>query len=120
MESYLKDAGIEDVRVVTLEDGDSETRSVDILIRKCKPEVVILSTERRGGLDAALMKAGVRVVRFQRTGNLSSTLIRHLIATGDPEWRTLTGRSVAKLIEEFGGIERIRRLYGPRKKSASA
>ena len=120
MESYLKETGINSVRVLTLEDGASETWAVDNLVRRCKPEAVILSTERRGGLDAALTRAGVRVVRFRRTGTTSSTLIRHLIATGDPEWRTLTGRSVAKLIEEFGGIERIRRLYGLGKKLASA
>lgn len=119
MESYLKEAGISGVRVVTLEDGDSETWAVDNLVRRCKPEAVILSTERRGWLDAALKKAGVRVVRFRRLGNTSSTLIRHLIASGDPEWRTLTGRSIAKLIEEFDGIERIRRIYGPRLESAS-
>ena len=111
MEAYLGEAGIEGVRVVILEDGDSETWAVDNLIRKCKPDVVFLSTERRGPLDAALAKAGVRVARFQRTGTVSSTLIRHLIATGDPAWRKLTGRVVVKLIEEYGGIERIRRIY---------
>ena len=111
IESYLKEAGIDDERVATLEDGDSETWSVESLIRKSKPDAVILSSERRGGLDAALTRAGVRVVRFKRTGNVSSTLIRHIIATDDPEWSNLTGRSVAKLIEEIGGVERIRRLY---------
>lgn len=119
MEEYLKEDGIDGVRVVALKDGDTETWSVENLIRKCKPDFVILSTERRGGLDAALNKAGVQVVRFRRTGNLSSTLIRHLIATGDPKWTTLTGRSVARLIARFNGIERIRGCYDPTKQSPS-
>lgn len=111
LEAYLKEAGIEGVSVVTLNDGSSETWAVDNLIRTCKPDAVILSTENRGQLDAALSKSGVRVVRFRRTGTVSSTLVRHLIAMGDSGWRRLTGKSVAKLVQEFGGIERIRRIY---------
>lgn len=118
MEAYLKESGIDGIRVVALDDGDSETWAVDNLVRRCKPDTVILSTERRGPLDAALAKAGVKVVRFKRTGSLSSTLIRHHIATGDPDWRRLTGQSVASLIEEFSGSERIRRIYGSGRKQS--
>lgn len=110
MEAYLREAGVGGVRVVTLEDGDSVTWAVDNLIRKCKPDLVLLSTERREPLDAALAKAGVRVARFRRTGTVSSTLIRRLIATGDPAWQKLTGKSVVRLIQEFRGVERIRRV----------
>ncbi len=113
MEAYLDEAGIEGVRVVALEDGDSEMGSVENLIRMCKPDMVLLSTERRSSLDVALTKSGVRVVRFRRTGTVSSTLIRHLIATGNPGWRNFTGKSVARFIEKFGGIERIRGVCAP-------
>lgn len=63
-DAYLGEAGIRGVRMVALEDGDSETWAIEILIRTCNPDVVLLSTERRGPLDAALAKAGVRVIRF--------------------------------------------------------
>ena len=110
--AYLKESRIQGVRVVTVEDGDSETRAVGNLLRRCRPDTVLLSTERRGPLEGALARAGVRVVHFPRRGTVSSTRIRHLVAAGDPSWRALTGRSVARLMEEFGGIERIRRAAG--------
>lgn len=110
--AYLKESRIPGVRVVTVEDGDSETRAVGNLMRRCRPDTVLLSTERRGPLERALARAGVRVVRFPRRGTVSSTRIRRLVAAVDPSWRALTGRSVARLMEEFGGIERIRRTGG--------
>ena len=111
MQAYLRESGIRGVRVVTLEDGDSESRAVATLVRTFRPEVVLRSTEKRGRLDAALAKAGVRVVRFGRRGTVSSTRIRHAIATGDPRWTALTGTSVVRLIRQFHGIERIRESH---------
>ncbi len=111
MMALLKEAGIDGLRVVTLADGPSETWSVENLIRRCKPEVILLSTERRGSLDAALARSGVRVTRFRRTGTVSSTRIRDSIAAGTEEWRRLTGKSVATLIENYDGPRRIRRAY---------
>ncbi len=111
MRALLKEAGIDGPRVVTLADGPSVTGSVENLVRKCKPEVILLSTEKRGPLDAALERAGVRVTRFRRTGTVSSTRIRDAIAAGTEEWRRLTGKSVATLIEKYDGLRRIRRAY---------
>lgn len=112
MEALLKEAGIDAVRVVTLADGPSEVWSVENLIRRCKPDAVLLSTETRGSLDAALARAGIRVARFRRTGTVSSTRIRDSIAAGTEGWRRLTGQSVATLIEKYDGPRRIRRAYG--------
>ncbi len=112
MEALLQEAGVDGVRVTTLADGPSVRGSVENLVRRCRPDAVILSTERRGSLDAALARAGVRVARFRRTGTVSSTRVRDSIAGGTEEWRRLTGEAVATLIEQYDGPERIRRSYG--------
>lgn len=110
LEAYLKERGLRGVRVVTLSDGPSEAWALDALIRRCHPDVLLLSTERRS--LATLAERRVPVVRFARRGTISSTRIRRAIATGDPGWRTLTGRSVAELIDRWDGVRRIRRAYG--------
>lgn len=117
--AYLREAGIRGVRVVTLDDGDSEIGAVEALVRRYRPDVVLLSSERRASLDRALTEVGLRVVRFRREGTVSSTLIRRLIAAGDPGWSALTGRSVVRLVRRFNGLERIRRLYGARTTSSA-
>lgn len=112
MEALLNEAGIDAIRVVVLADGPSVVGAVENLIRRCTPDTVLLSTERRGSLDAELVRAGVRVVQFRRTGTVSSTRIRDSIAAGTEGWRRLTGKSVASLIEKYDGLRRIRRAYG--------
>ena len=109
LRAYLKEAGIRGVAVVALNDGKSMAWAVDNLIRKCKPDLLFLSNEKNRLVTIAARK--VRVVRFPRTGRVSSTLIRNLIAKGDPRWKSLTGPSVARAIEQVGGIRRIERAY---------
>jgi cytidyltransferase-like protein len=109
MEAYLKESGIRGVRVVTLRDGPSVLWALDNLVRRCKPDILLLSTERSG--LARWAKGKVKVVRFRRTGRISSTRIRDHIASGDPAWRKWTGRSVARLIVRADGIARIQRAY---------
>lgn len=109
MDAYLEESGIRDVRVVTLKDGSSESWALDNLLRKCSPDVLFLSTERN--TLARLARNKVTVVRFRRTGPVSSSLIRQQIASGDPRWRKLTGKSVGRLIEEWDGPRRIREAF---------
>lgn len=120
MEAFLEEAGIGPLRVVTLADGPSVTWSVDHLMRTCQPDVVLLSTERREALDAALARAGVRIVRFRRRGTVSSTRMRDSVAAGTEGWRRMTGRAVAALIEKYDGLRRIRRAYGREVSNASS
>ena len=110
MEAFLLERGIEGVRVVTVRDGPSESWALDRLLRTCRPDVLFLSTGKTS--LAALAEPHVRVLRFRRTGAISSTRIRDAIARGDPSWRALTGQSVARLIVTCDGIRRIRRAYG--------
>jgi nicotinamide mononucleotide adenylyltransferase len=110
LEAYLKERGVRGVRVVALNDGPSESWALDALMRRCHPDVLLLSTEK--SRLATLARRKVSVVRFPRRGSVSSTRLRRAIATGDPVWKTLTGRSVAELIERRDGVRRIRRAYG--------
>jgi nicotinamide mononucleotide adenylyltransferase len=109
MESYLAELKIRGVRVVTLRDGRSERWAISNLIRKCDPDVLFLSDEKSRLSDLASRR--VRVVRFPRTGNISSTRIRDSIAAGNGRWKRLTGRSVANLVARFDGLRRIREAY---------
>lgn len=106
---YLREAGIRDVRVVVLRDGPSLPWAVQHMIRACRPDVVLLSPERRR--VAAVVARCVRVERFQRRGSVSGTRIRDAIAAGDPGWIRLTGTSVARWILAHDGIVRIRTAY---------
>lgn len=108
--SYLREAGVRGVRVVALRDGPSLSWAVRNLVRTCRPDVLFLSDEKSPVARAVTDR--VRVVPFARTGNVSSSRIRDLIARGDPGWKRLTGRSVARFIESSGGDRRIRRIYG--------
>ena len=109
MEAYLRESGIRDVRVVTLADGPSIAWAVDHLIRRCHPDCVFLSTER--SRLPVLVQRRVRVVRFRRTGRVSSTRIRDSIAAGKDDWIKLTGNSVVCWVNSHNGIDRVRRTY---------
>lgn len=45
-------------------------------------------------------------------GKYSSTVVRKLMLLGDDRWRELVPASVVKVIEELGGIERLREVTG--------
>ncbi len=114
LESYLKELDVQGVRVVTLRDGPSVSWAVDNLIRRCKPDALFLSTEREALIELA--RHQVRVVRFRRTGTVSSTRIRDSIADGGVAWKRLTGKSVATLISRLDGVRRIQEAYRGRTK----
>jgi nicotinamide-nucleotide adenylyltransferase len=109
LEAYLREEGIQGVRVITCRDGPTLRTDLDRLIRRSRASFLLLSSEK--GRLARLARQRIRVVSFRRTGSVSSTRMRELIAAGDPKWRKLTGRSVAALIRRMGGIERIRAAH---------
>ncbi|MCY0867746.1 MAG: nicotinamide-nucleotide adenylyltransferase [Desulfurococcus sp.] len=41
----------------------------------------------------------------------SGSIVRKLIASGDPSWKQLVPPPVAEIIEGIGGVERVRMLY---------
>ena len=75
------------------------------------PKVTALLT-RNPVIGKAFSDAGVKVITpptFNRD-EWRGERIRALIAKGDPRWKDLVTPSVAKFIEEIGGVERIRRI----------
>lgn len=109
IESYLKEEKIKDVKVVTLKDGNSKSWAINNLVKKCRPYVLLLS-ENHEMINLAKCKK-IDVLIFKRKGNLSSTMIRDLIASDNDKWRNLTGKAVARLIVRLNGIERIKTAY---------
>ncbi len=109
MEAYCKEQeiGAKRLRMIPVPDGKSFSRSIDNLFASCSPFDVLYTdkeTIRR------LIGKRVKVQRIERKGTISSTKIRDAIAKG-ARWEHLTGKSVARLIKKFGGIERIQGAY---------
>ena len=105
---YLKEQSIKVEDVVAVEDGKSWASSINNLFEKCGKFDVLFTDHRT---IAKLVGDEVKIVGFQRRGNISSTLIRNSIAKGE-EWENLTGKSVVSLIKRLDGIKRIKRAYG--------
>ena len=108
LKSYLKEQHIKVEDVVAVEDGNSWASSIDNLFEKCC-KFEVLFTDHKA--IARLVGNRVKVVSFERKGDISSTLVRDSIAKGE-EWESLTGKSVVRLIKRFDGIARIKRAYG--------
>jgi len=108
LKGYLKEQDIKVEDVVAVEDGNSWASSIDNLFEKCG-KFEILFTDHK--TIARLVGNRVKVVSFERKGDISSTLMRDSIAKGE-EWENLTGKSVVSLIRRFDGIARIKRAYG--------
>jgi len=109
LKSYLKERMVEVQNVVAVDDGTSWASSVDNLFEKCRRFDVLFADKKR---ISNLVGNRAKVVSFRRTGRISSTMIRDSIARGDGRWRSLTGRSVAEMIERLGGEQRIKKAYG--------
>ena len=73
------------------------------------PRVEVIMT-RNPVISRIFLDAGIKVVKppVFRRDEWRGERIRRLIAEGDPAWKTAVTPSVAKFIEEIGGVERIR------------
>ena len=109
VEAYLREEGIDGVEVITIRDGPSMAKDIDRLVRRCRADFLLLSNEK--SKLVRLARRRIKVVVFPRTGSVSSTRIRNLIASGGSDWKGLTGTSVARLIVKLRGIPRIRRSH---------
>ena len=73
----------------------------------CRPKKII--TENK--LTIRLFKeAGYNIISTPRHFDLSSTKVRLMIAKGE-EWKSFLPNAVVKIIENIGGISRIKKLY---------
>ena len=107
-----KDEGVELDRVIT---ATIETLEVSIgcayYVLSYVPKVKAILT-RNPVIGKAFNDAGVQVIvppSFNRD-EWRGERIRALIARGDPRWKEAVTPSVARFIEEIGGVERIRRI----------
>lgn len=107
MRAYLREEGIDKVKIVLVPDGKSYYEAIRNLFAFC-PRFDVMYTDKETIIRAVERK--VKVKRFQRIEKVSATMIRNAIAH-DMEWKHLTGKSVARIIKELGGIERIKRMY---------
>ncbi len=108
MTAYLKELKIgSNVKVIAVPDGKSMRSAVRNLFEACG-KFDVLYTDKETIIK--IVKNKVKIRRIYRTGNISSTKIRDAIAT-DQKWEHLTGRSVAKLVKKFNGIQRIKKAY---------
>jgi nicotinamide-nucleotide adenylyltransferase len=110
LERYLKEENIKVKDVIAVRDGDSWASSIDNLFEKCGRFDVLFTNHKT---IARLVGNRVKVVSFERKGNVSSTLIRNSIARGG-KWENLTGKSIVSLVRRFDGVARIKRAYGAR------
>jgi nicotinamide-nucleotide adenylyltransferase len=108
LKSYLREQHIKVEDVIAVKDGNSWATSIDNLFEKCGKFDVLFTDHKT---IARLVRNRVKVVSFERKGDVSSTLMRDSIAKGE-EWESLTGKSVVNLMREFDGIARIKRAYG--------
>lgn len=109
MEAYLKEQEIDTrkIKVIAVPDGKSFSSAIKNLFEFCG-NFDVLYTDKETIIK--LIKKKVKVNRIKRTGTISSTQVRDAIAN-DKKWEHLTGKSVARLIRKFGGIERIKKAY---------
>jgi nicotinamide-nucleotide adenylyltransferase len=108
LKSYLREQHIKVEDVIAVKDGKSLASSIDNLFEKCG-RFDVLFTDHKA--IARLVGNRVKVVSFERKGDISSTQIRDSIARGE-RWENLTGESVVSLIRRYDGIARIKRAYG--------
>ena len=106
MKAYLKEERIpvQRARVITIPDGKTWEEARQMLLKKC-PKANIIFTDKKRVINTLGKVLEVRKIR--RTGNISSTRIRNAIKK-DKKWKHLTGRSVAKIIEDKKWVERIK------------
>ena len=109
IKEYLKEENIPKDKVIPIPvpDGNTMNGSINNLFELCS-KFDVLFTDKETIIK--LIKNKVKVQRINRTGKISSTKIRNAIAN-DQDWQQYTGKSVAKIIKQINGIERIKNAY---------
>ena len=109
IEAYLKEGKIDTkkINVIAVPDGKSFSSAINNVFQFCG-NFDVLYTDKKTIIN--LIEKKIKVKRIKRAGTISSTQIRDAIAN-DQKWEHLTGKSVAKLIKKFKGIERIKKAY---------
>jgi len=107
--AYLKESRIDAcrIKIVIVPDGKSFSSTVTNLFKYCGKFDLIYCNKKT---IIRLIEKKTRVKDIPGKRIASATKLRDAIAN-DKEWEHYTGKSVAKLIRKFNGIERIKKAY---------
>jgi len=110
LKAYLREEKIPSgrVKVITIKEGRSWKDKINNLFKAC-PNCNILFTNNKRIVN--LVKHRVKVHSFRRIGKVSSTKIKNAIYE-NKKWEHHTGKSVARIIKQIKGRERIKESYG--------
>ncbi len=108
----LAEAGVELSRVIIIPIPDVHSNAIWVShVRMLVPRFDVVVS--RNPLVVRLFReAGYNVLvppQYDRS-RFSATLIRQLMARGDPTWEELVPPSVARFIKSIGGVERLREV----------
>jgi len=110
----LNDAGIDRSRVLIIPLSDIYMNAVWVRYLAMNVPRFRYAIARNPLVVRLFKESGYEVLippPFER-GKLSSTNIRKLMIMGSDEWRELVPPSVAKIIDEIRGVERLREVIG--------
>ncbi len=110
----LEDAGIDRSRVLIVPLADIYMNAVWVRYLAMNVPRFRYAIARNPLVVRLFKECGYEVLippPFER-GKLSSTNIRKMMLMGSDEWRSLVPPSVAKIIDEIRGVERLREVAG--------
>lgn len=107
IKAYLKEERIPEkrVKVLTIKKGKRWEEKIENLLKTCK-NCDVLFTNNKHIIN--LIKDKIKIKGFRRIGKVSSTRIKHAMHK-NKKWEHHTGKSVAKIIREIRGVERIKK-----------
>ncbi len=114
----LKEAKVDLSRchVMPLANDENNARWIAYLRSMVPPFDVIYSGNdfvRHLSLSLSQDRAiAVKSPKFSKKREYNGTNIRHLMLSGNKKWRELVPRAVARVIDQIGGIERMKVLAG--------
>ncbi len=108
IKAYLREEKIplKKVKVSTIREGKSWEDKINNLF-KAWPECKFLFTNNKRIIN--FIKHRVEIRGFRRIGKVSSTKIKYAIHK-NKKWEHYTGKSVAEIIKQIKGVERIKKV----------
>jgi nicotinamide-nucleotide adenylyltransferase len=104
---YVKEHDLKNVRIITIQNGKTLEERIRNLLGHVKFDILFTNAKS----VSKVSKGRFKVEKIRRIGTVSSGRIKKAIASGRG-WRHMTGKSVAKTIDEIGGPARIKRIFG--------
>jgi len=109
----LREKGIDLSKIITITAPTLEVNIASLhYILMLSPPIHAIAT-RNPIVESVARDIGVNVINppLFRREVLAGEKIRLMIVAGDERWKELVPSSVAKIIEDIGGVERLKKLY---------